>query len=112
MGNVEKTHNRMPGTSTDDYMGVEVDTDGLVKLTMDLGAGPTVIKSNTPVTYGQWHQLEIDRRGYFVTMVVRSEDSNSTIIEGKICFVFIFRQPIFRFYNLNYLSTDIISFGK
>ena len=99
MGNVEKTHNRMPGTSTDDYMGVEVDTDGLVKLTMDLGAGPTVIKSNTPVIYGQWHQLEIDRRGYFVTMVVRSEDSNSTIIEGRIFFGFIFRPPIFRFYN-------------
>ena len=99
MGNVEKTHNRMPGTSTDDYMGVEVDTDGLVKLTMDLGAGATVIKSNTPVVYGQWHQLEIDRRGYFVTMVVRSEDSNSTIIEGRICFGFIFRPPIFRFYN-------------
>ena len=100
MGNVEKTHNRMPGTSTDDYMGVEVDTDGLVKLTMDLGAGPTVIKSNTPVTYGQWHQLEIDRRGYFVTMVVRSEDTNSTIIEGRIFFGFILR--------LFYLLTDIV----
>ena len=37
MGNVDKTHQRMPGTSTDDYMGVEVDNDGLVKLTMDLG---------------------------------------------------------------------------
>ena len=97
MGNVEKTHNRMPGTSTDDYMGVEVDTDGLVKLTMDLGAGPTVIKSNTPVTYGQWHQLEIDRRGYFVTMVVRSEDSNSTINEGRIFFEFIFRLLFFDF---------------
>ena len=102
----------MPGTSTDDYMGVEVDTDGLVKLTMDLGAGPTVIKSNTPVTYGQWHQLEINRRGYFVTMVVRSEDSNSTIIEGRICFWFYFPTTYFSILQLDYLSTDVISIGK
>ena len=61
MGNVEKTHNQMPGTSTDDYMAAEVDSEGYVKLSIDLGAGKTEIVSNAPITYGQWHQLEIDR---------------------------------------------------
>ena len=70
----------MPGTSTDDYMAAEVDSDGYVKLNIDLGAGKTEVTSNAPITYGQWHQLEIDRRGYFVTMVVRSEDEDTGAI--------------------------------
>ncbi len=41
---------------------------------MDLGAGPMEVMSNVPIVYGQWHELLIDRRGYYVTVVVRSEE--------------------------------------
>jgi hypothetical protein len=30
--------------------------------------------SNTPIVYGQWHELVIDRRGYYITVTVRSEE--------------------------------------
>jgi hypothetical protein len=45
-----------------------------VKVTLDLGAGPLEILSNRPIVYGQWHELIIDRRGYYITVVVRSEE--------------------------------------
>ncbi len=43
-------------------------------MTLDLGAGPMEVMSNVPIVYGQWHELMIDRRGYYVTVVVRSEE--------------------------------------
>ena len=74
LGNVEETHTKMPLTSTDDFMAAEINDEGLVKLVLDMGAGTETILSNNPITYGQWHQLEIDRRGYYVSLTVRSED--------------------------------------
>ncbi len=81
MGNVEDTHTKMPMTSTDDFMALEIVDGGYVKLTMDLGAGVTEVLSNNPISYGQWHQLEVDRRGYYTTMIVRSEDGVGEISE-------------------------------
>ena len=34
---------------------------------------PLTVESNNPITYSQWHRLIIDRRGHYVTMIVRSE---------------------------------------
>ena len=73
----------MPLTSTDDFMAAEINDEGLVKLTLDMGAGTETILSNNPITYGQWHQLEIDRRGYYVTLTVRSEDGIGEITEDQ-----------------------------
>ncbi len=73
----------MPMTNTDDFMAVEVVPGGHVKMTVDMGAGPTEVMSNNPIKYGQWHQLEVDRRGYYVTMVVRSEEESNEIVEDR-----------------------------
>lgn len=81
LGNVENTHSKMPLTSTDDFMAVEIVDGGYVKLTIDMGTGVSEVMSNQPITYGQWHQLEVDRRGYYVTLVVRSEDGVDEITE-------------------------------
>jgi hypothetical protein len=81
LGNVEDTHTKMPQISTDDFMAVEIVDGGRVKLTLDMGAGLVEIFSNSPIDYGQWHNLEINRRGYYVTMVVRSEDGVGEISE-------------------------------
>jgi hypothetical protein len=43
-------------------------------VTLDLGAGSMEVLSNTAIIYGQWHELLIDRRGYYVTVIVRSEE--------------------------------------
>lgn len=68
LGNVENTHSKMPFTSTDDFMAVEIVDGGYVKLTIDMGTGVLEVMSNNPITYGQWHQLEVDRRGYYVSL--------------------------------------------
>ena len=43
-------------------------------MTLDLGAGPMEVLSNYPIVYGQWHELVIDRRGYYITVIVRSQE--------------------------------------
>ena len=83
LGNVEETHTKMPLTSTDDFMAVEINDDGHVKLILDMGAGLEIVLSNNPITYGQWHQLEVDRRGYYVSLIVRSEDGVGEISEDR-----------------------------
>lgn len=74
LGNVLGTHTKLPMTSTDDYMAVEVVQGGKCKLTMDMGAGSQYIYSNSPIAYDQWNQLEIERNGFVVEFfhVVRS----------------------------------------
>ena len=74
----------MPVTSTDDYMAVEITDGGIVKLTIDMGAGVHVVESRNAITYGQWHQLIVDRRGYYVTMNVVFEESKGLFIEDKV----------------------------
>ena len=89
LGNEENTHNKMPFISTDDYMAVEIISGGYVKLTIDFGTGqPFEIRSNAPIKYNQWHQLLIDRRGHYVTLTVRSEESG-VVNEDKVCFKYI-----------------------
>ena len=39
LGNEAQTHQKMPLTSTDDYMALEIIRGGFVKLTVDLGQG-------------------------------------------------------------------------
>ena len=74
LGNEVDTYTKMPFTSTDDYLAVEVTESGHVKLIIDMGAAtPFRLESNSPIVYGQWHQLIIDRRGHYVTMIVKSE---------------------------------------
>ncbi len=70
-------------TNTDDFMAVEVVPGGHVKLTINMGAGALEVMSNNPIEYGQWHQLVIDRRGYHVTMIVRSEEERGSITEDR-----------------------------
>ena len=43
-------------------------------MTLDLGAGPMEILSNSAILYGHWHELIIDRRSYYITVIVRSEE--------------------------------------
>lgn len=63
LGNVLGTHTKLPMTSTDDYIAVEVVQGGQCKLTIDMGAGPQEIFSNHPIAYDQWNKLEIERNG-------------------------------------------------
>ena len=81
LGNVEDTHTKMPLTSTDDFMAVEIIEGGYVKLTIDMGAQVTELRSNDPIDYNEWHQLLIDRRGYSVKMTIRSEDGVGEVSE-------------------------------
>ena len=81
LGNVEDTHTKMPLTSTDDFMAVEVIEGGYVKLTIDMGAQVTELRSNDPIDYNEWHQLLVDRRGYSVKMTIRSEDGVGEVSE-------------------------------
>ena len=81
LGNIEGTHTKMPLTFTDDFIAAEVIEGGRVKLTVDMGAGMSEIFSHSPITYGQWHELTIDRRGYYVSMTIRSEPEIGNIIE-------------------------------
>ncbi len=75
MGNEEGTHTKMPHTSKDDYLAIEVVEGGKAKLTIDLGAGPRQIESNKPIPYDQWIFIEVNRRGHYVTLSVSSEQS-------------------------------------
>ena len=85
LGNEVGTHMKMPATSTDDYMALEVNREGNVKLTIDLGTGvPFEVISNAPIKYGEWHQLLVDRRGHYVTLTVRSEAGVGEITEDKV----------------------------
>ena len=70
-------------------MAVEIISGGYVKLTIDFGTGqPFEIRSNAPIKYNQWHQLLIDRRGHYVTLTVRSEESG-VVNEDKVAFSYI-----------------------
>ena len=52
---------------------------------MDLGRGdPFEITSNAPISYNQWHQVIVDRRGHFVTLTVKSEQGVGEINEDKV----------------------------
>lgn len=64
LGNILGTHTKMPQTSTDDFLAVEIVEGGRCKLTIDLGAGEQIIYSKNPILYDQWNQLEIERHGY------------------------------------------------
>ena len=48
---------------------------------LDMGAGIQEIYSNSPITYGQWHELTVDRRGLYVSLIIRSEPEIGNIVE-------------------------------
>ena len=105
LGNVEDTHTKMPLTSTDDFMAVEVIENGYVKLTIDMGAQVTELTSNAPIDYNEWHELIIDRRGYHVTMTVKSEagvgDVSEDTVEDKLPRRDIYNRPFGAVFNLH-----------
>ena len=84
LGNVEETHTKMPLTSTDDFLAVEIVENGYVKLTIDMGAQVTELTSNNPIDYNEWHELIVDRRGYHVTMTIRSEEGLGEVFEDTV----------------------------
>ena len=51
-------------------------------MTLDLGAGPMEVLSNNPISYGQWQELVIDRRGYYITVIVRSQEGQVSYLAG------------------------------
>ena len=63
---------------------------GYVQLTIDLGRGePHKILSNAPITYNQWHQVIVDRRGHYVTLTVKSEEGVGEISEDKVTWLLL-----------------------
>ena len=73
LGNLEETYKKIPSTLTDDYMALQVGKEGHVTLTMDLGAGPLELRSNSPVPYNDWVKVDVSRRGYEVNLSVSTE---------------------------------------
>ena len=73
MGNLEETSKKIPNTLTDDYMAVQIGKDGMVSLTMDLGAGPLEMVSNTPVVFNDWVKIGVHRKGYDVNLTLSTE---------------------------------------
>ncbi|TRY60964.1 hypothetical protein TCAL_05712 [Tigriopus californicus] len=84
IGNEEDTHSKMPHTSTDDYMALEVVEGGFCKLTVDLGAGHLEVKSSVPIVYDQWNYIEIERQGHTVTMTLKQEEGPGEVNEDKV----------------------------
>ena len=84
LGNIQGTHTKMPMSSTDDFLALEVVDSGQCKLTIDLGAGEQYIFSKNPITYDQWNKLEIMRNGYEVTMTVSSEAGPGEITQDVV----------------------------
>lgn len=84
MGNEVGTHTMMPHTSTDDFMALELVEGGRVKLTINLGASETEILSEVPIKYDQWNRLELDRKGYEVTLTIISEEGTGEITRDTV----------------------------
>lgn len=69
LGNVVDTYTKMPHTSTDDFIALEIMQGGICKMTMNMGAGLTEIMSTQPILYDQWIMIE-------VCLEIRSEISS------------------------------------
>jgi len=84
LGNLEGTNKKIPQCLTDDYMAIQILKDGKVSLTIDIGSGPLTIESERPLKSNDWHQIEVNREGRKVNLIVRSEAGPDEITEDII----------------------------
>jgi len=84
LGNLEGTRQKVSQVLTDDYMAIQVGTEGSVSLTMDLGSGPLTLTSTQPLKSTEWSQVEVNRVGRNVDLVVRTEAGRGEITEDVV----------------------------
>lgn len=84
LGNLVGTNKKIPQVLTDDYLAIQILKDGKVSLTMDIGSGLMTVESERPLRSNDWHQIEVNRVGREVSLVVRSEAGPDEITEDII----------------------------
>ena len=115
LGNLKDTYMKIPNTNSDDYMALQVLTNGSVSLIMDTGTGrentddgrrePLELVSKIPVIYNDWVKIDVNRRGYMVNLTVSVEREIGNVqaetVTGLLPFFDKNNKPTGAIFNLN-----------